>query len=294
MRATKTIRNLCFLLFSILLLTGCDQTFQPLQENDQYYFSMYGYLDAAADTQWVRVAPTRENINAPPNPSGITVTLKHIESGETVLMNDSLYTSDNFLNYWTTMDIENKQTYQITAEREDGKSSSVTLTTPKETPPPIVLSTTGSDQFDIFIDDTIGQLADVQVKWYVIIAPRGIMQRRTYTFSLRDKIEHTEAFNGSFQVSVNTDLQLEQIQMNTGENMLVAHRQFFVAAGGPEWDDRITSIDDLEYFLDETTSNVENGLGYVIGIDSKWVPLRSCLKPDGSTFIPCEEEKPFW
>lgn len=294
MRGTKTIRNLCFLLFNVLLLSGCDQTFEPLQKNDQYYFSLYGYLDAAADTQWVRVGPARGDINKPPDPTGIEVILEHVQSGETVAMNDSLFVSKNYLNYWTTMDIENEQTYRITAERADGKTSSVTVTTPKKIPSPIVISSDDDDYFDIFIDDAVGKLADVQVKWYVIIEPHGIRQKRTYVFPLREKIEHSEAFDGTFLISVNTDSQLEQIERNSGGNMSVVHRQFFIAAGGPEWDDNITSIDDLEYFLDETTSNVEDGLGYMIGIDSKWVPLQTCLTPDNSAFIPCEEEKPFW
>lgn len=220
--------------------------------------------------------------------------LEHIQSGQTVTMNDSLFASKNYLNYWTTMDIENEQTYRITADRPDGKASSVTVTTPKEVPAPIVVSSDDDDYFDIFIDDTVGKLADVQVKWYVIIAPRGIRQKRTYTFPLRDRIEHSEAFDGTFLISVNTEPQLEQIERSSGGNMVVVHRQFFIAAGGPEWDESITSIDDLEYFLDETTSNVEDGLGYAIGIDSKWIPLRSCLTPNNSTFIPCENEKPFW
>ncbi|MEX2368404.1 MAG: hypothetical protein WD510_02765, partial [Balneolaceae bacterium] len=33
------ITGLCFLI-------GCTDSFQPLQENDRYFFSIYGYLDA--------------------------------------------------------------------------------------------------------------------------------------------------------------------------------------------------------------------------------------------------------
>lgn len=294
MRGTTSILNFCFLLFGVALLSGCDQTFQPLQENNIYHFSIYGYLDAAADTQWVRVGPARGDINEPPDPSGIKVALEHLQSGETVTMNDSLFASKSYLNYWTTMDIENEETYRITAEREEGKTSSVTVTTPKEVPLPIVVSSQGSDYFDIFIDDSVEKPADIQVKWYVIIAPRGIRQKRTYTFPLRDKINHSEAYGGSWQISVDTEPQEAEIQRSSGGNMSIAHRQFFAAAGGPDWDESISSIDDLEYFLDETTSNVENGLGYVIGIDSKWVSLASCLTPDNSNFAPCPPEEPFW
>lgn len=278
----------------VLFFSGCDQTFQPLQKNDQYYFSIYGYLDAAADTQWVRVAPARQSINELPNPVGISVTIEDIDSGEIIKMKDSLFTPDNFLNYWSAIDIENEKSYRIIAERVDGKSSSVTVTTPEEIPLPIVNADANNSYLDIYIDDSVENIADLQVKWYIIVDPRGIRQRRTYTFSLRDKIDHTEVYNGSYHVYVDTDPQLKQIAKNNGGNMNVLHRQFFVAAGGPDWDQSITSINDLEYFLDETTSNVEDGLGYVIGIDSKWMPLKACLNPERTTFIPCEEEKPYW
>lgn len=295
----STLRSVSWLLFAYLLLpcfilifTGCDQTFQPLQKNDKYYFSIYGYLDAAADTQWVRVGPAREGINEPPDPAGIEVILEHVQSGETVTMKDSLFASKSFLNYWTTMDIQNEQTYRITAERADEKSSSVTVTTPKEVPLPLVTEAEGF--FDVYIDDSVEKPADVQVKWYVIIAPRGIRQKRVYTFPLRDRIKHSEVYGGTWQLTVDTNPQLVEIRKSNGGNMSVAHRQFFVAAGGPEWDETITSIDDLEYFLDESTSNVENGLGYVIGIDSKWTPLATCLTADSSDIAPCPPEKPFW
>ncbi|MEX0649363.1 MAG: hypothetical protein WEA56_06825 [Balneolaceae bacterium] len=280
------------LLVSLILLIGCDQTFQPLQENNKYYFSIYGYLDAAADTQWVRIGPARRDINEPPNPSGIEVTLEHVQSGQTVTMNDSLVLSKSFLNYWTTMDIENEVTYRIKVERADEKSSSVTITTPKEVPTPLVIESEG--YFDIFINDSVGKPVDIQAKWYVIVDPFGIRQKRVYTFPLRHKIKHSEAYGGTFYLTIDANRQLEEIRKNNGGNMSVAHRQFFVAAGGPEWDETITSIDDLEYFLDVTTSNVENGLGYMIGIDSKRVPLATCLTPDRTNVEPCPPEKPFW
>ncbi len=46
----------CFLIIICFLfsLTGCEESFQPLQNNnDSGVFSMFGYLDATADTQWV-------------------------------------------------------------------------------------------------------------------------------------------------------------------------------------------------------------------------------------------------
>lgn len=173
------------LTYCLLVLPSCNDSFQPFQENDVYYFSIFGYLDAAADTQWVRVGTVRQHINEPPDPKGIRVTLEVLESGETVVMNDSLFASKGFLNYWTTMNIENEQTYRITAEHSDGKTSRVTVTTPKEIPSTYITNSQNPDGANIYIDikDEFEHIADVQSVWYVILNPETENRRRIYRFS---------------------------------------------------------------------------------------------------------------
>lgn len=281
----------------ILILISCDDSFQPLQENNKYYFSIYGTLDAAADTQWVRVGPARQDINEPPDPTGIKVTLEHTQSGEIVLMNDSLSSSKGFLNYWTTMDIEHEQTYRIKVEEAGGKASQVTVTTPPELPSIyIIIGGVGtSAAANIYIDDAAEHIADLQSVWYVVINPGTENLRRVYKFPLRNNLIHTSAYFGAYYTFNIWERELAHIEQSVGDaNIAVASRQFFVAAGGPEWDDNLSSIDDLEYFLDGTGSNVKNGLGYVVGISSGWYRQADCLAPDGSKYIPCEPVKPFW
>lgn len=278
-------------------MNGCEDSFQPLQENDKYYFSIYGYLDAAADTQWIRIGIPRQSIQEVPDPSRITITLEDVETGQSVVMQDSLFASKDLLNYWTTIPLDNEHTYQIHAERDDEKSSQVILTIPKELPLPWVIENKNSTPtgFFIYIDDSAAPIADVQSKWYVLLQPQTEKTKRVYTFSYRNALKHTDTYGGAWYAFADTNAERQHI-MNTNANteMEVLHRQFFVAAGGPEWDENISSINDLEYFLDGTASNVENGLGYVVGIDSKWMPYRTCYTPDSSNVISCEPEKPFW
>lgn len=283
----------------LLTLSGCNETFQPFQENDTFFFSIQGYLDASADTQWVRVGTVRQNIEEPPDPEGIQVTLKDLESGETVVMNDSLITSRNILSYWTTMDIKHEQSYEITAEHTDGNKSRVTLTTPSELPHVYIIFQGGvgvPPGVRIFINDTVEHIADVQSVWYVILNPETENRRRIFSFPLRKTLTHTRTFLGSYTTRINWERELAQIEQEVGVStaISVVSRQIFVAAGGPEWDDDISSIDDLEYFLTGYNSNVENGLGYVLGISSKWFQQDTCYGPDGSNSAPCKSEDPFW
>lgn len=67
-----------------LLLVACDQTFEPLGQNDSP-FSMFSILNASADTQWVRVMPIRKSVFSEAAPIDATVTLEHGESGTVVV-----------------------------------------------------------------------------------------------------------------------------------------------------------------------------------------------------------------
>ncbi len=296
MKKTKSVSGALLFLCSILLFTTCDNTFEPLGENDQYHFSIYGYLDVAADTQWVRVGTAREALEDAPDPTGISVTVQNLQSGETAEMQDSLFTTENFLNFWSTMDIENEQTYRIKVEGAEGRSSHADITTPKELSTPLVLENTYPPYgFSVYVDDVVEHVADIQSKWYVILNPETDPVRKTYTFTYRTEVEHVEVYNGTYTIFAPLEEEEGYIESSTGINdYRVVHRQFFVAAAGPDWDENISSIDDLEYFINSTSSNVENGLGYVIGIDSKWVPYRSCTNEDESLAVPCAEEEPFW
>tara|TARA_R100001143_G_C3359521_1_gene134636 strand:- start:675 stop:1592 length:918 start_codon:yes stop_codon:yes gene_type:complete len=284
---------------SLLSLSGCDDTFQPFQENDTYVFSIQGYLDASADTQWVRVGTVRQIIDEPPNPDGITVTLKDLESGETAVLKDSLIASLNVLSYWTTMEVKHDQSYEITAERTDGNKSRVTLTTPPEFPPLHIIFQGGigvTPGVSIWIDDSIEHIADLQSVWYVNIIRETEVQRRIFTFPLRNTLEPSRSYGGTYTTVNDWDRELALIQQEVGMGAVVSvvNRQIFAASGGPEWNDDISSINDLEYFISGNNSNVENGLGYVVGVSIQWFHQDTCYGPDGSNAGPCVPEKPYW
>lgn len=103
-------------------------------------FSMFGVLNASADTQWVRVTSIRQSVVNEPAPIDATVTLHHLESGRIVELNDSLfeYAGEDpdviaplyAHNFWTTEPILPGGTYTIRASREDGSFSAATVRVP--------------------------------------------------------------------------------------------------------------------------------------------------------------------
>ena len=294
-RLLHTTILLLIAIFS-LVLSGCENNFQPLKENNDFIFSIYGYLEASADTQWVRVSPARKQLEMPHEVPDMEVTLEHMETGDIVVMNDSLFSENgaHFLNFWTTMEIKNGQTYRLKAEKPDGASSQATVTIPDEFSTPRVQKVTRfwgqPPAYKIYISD-VNKLVDLRTIWYVRIAE----EKKKISFKHRDKVDTVSSYGGSYSVSVVPEDELQEIESHTlGDDQIeVLHKQFYVVSGGPEWNEEITLTDDLVYTLPGSISNVENGLGYMVGIDSKVIPYESCYD-DQEELIPCPEEEAYW
>lgn len=124
-----------------LTIAACDETFVPIEPSD-LQFSVFGYLDASADTQWVRVMPIRPVQVTSPEPLGLTVTLEHTGTGRVVALRDSVFrfpgtpgagSEGIFLhNFWTTEPIEPGATYRFTTAREGGTHSETNVEIPPE------------------------------------------------------------------------------------------------------------------------------------------------------------------
>lgn len=271
-----SIHCLLFTFCFLLTLSGCNEAFQPFGENERHIFSIYGYLDASADTQWVRVTPVREQLEQSTIKPQMEVTLNQLQSGNTTVMNDSLFLfPDGFhvLNAWTTTDIEPGQTYRLQAEGPDGAASNVTVTTPDDFPMPRL---EGRCNIKMLIEG-VERLADVQYRWHVRVSRPGRVFETFWTVPFRDRIRRDSA--GVFRVGINIPLARNRVKelletLPASTTVRVLDRHFFVAAAGPEWigNEQLESIDDLVYALPEVFTNVESGTGYLVGIVSKTIP----------------------
>ena len=63
----------------------------------------------------------------------------------------------------------------------------------------------------------------------------------------------------------------------------------FVASAGAEWIN-FYELDEDIYTLAEGVSNIENGVGFLLGAVTKTIPWQFCYDTDGTTFIACELE----
>ncbi|TVQ04899.1 MAG: DUF4249 family protein [Balneolaceae bacterium] len=289
-----------FSLFTLLI--SCNDTFEPFQENDRYHFSIYGFLDANADTQWVRVSPVREQFEQSDRLPDMNVTIENIDTGEKTTMTNSLVEfRQGFYaaNVWSDFQIEENQTYRLVAERTHGGTSYATVTIPPAFPTPRVFIDIIDDQepeYFIWIDEGVERLADVQSWWYVRIQTPFWQEDQLFKFSLKAGAEKTS--RDAYRVQIFPDDEIEAIMnqsltlQDPSAQLIVLHHQIFVASGGPDWDVNITHVDDLVYNLPEGFSNVENGLGYMAGVFSRLIPFKECF--DGPRLVACPEERPYW
>lgn len=304
MGSKKSYSYILIYLLMFPFLSSCEDTFEPFEENDKFFFTMYGFLDASADTQWVRISPVRGTFDAPPEIPDMQVTLENLTDGNTVLMNKKLVqfgNQFNVINVWTDKKIQSGNTYRVQALNPNGKKSQVVMTIPDPFPVPklLTISVPGiPSDFFLFIDD-VEHLADVQSRWHFRLSTPFWEEERFQVFSLKKRAIGVDAIPGSYMLELDPDEEKELIMKNSlvlsipGGKIEFLENQIYVASAGPEWDDSISNIDDLIYTLPDGFSNVENGLGYMVGIFSRNIPFRTCLN-EKRELTGCPEVDSFW
>jgi hypothetical protein len=190
----KYLAQLSSLIFVIvsLLLVSCNQTFEPLKENNTSPFSIFGYLDASVDTQRIQISPLREQLDSFTDIPEMTVMIENLETGKSAVMNNSLHlfsfpTGINAPNAWTTMKIDYGQTYRVSAKRPDGAVSNVAVTIPDNfLTPRLLVTSTVIDK--LYIND-VESLVDVQSRWFFQIDYAGQRYNRLIIIPYRDQVE---------------------------------------------------------------------------------------------------------
>lgn len=110
-------------------LASCEVPFDPVAPSDRA-FSMSGYLDASADTQWVRVEPVTPTLAVPEGPLDAEVALVG-PSGTTPLapVVRTFATGPAHL-FWTTTPVRPATTYRLVVTGADGRTSRTDVAIP--------------------------------------------------------------------------------------------------------------------------------------------------------------------
>lgn len=263
------------LVAAALFTNRCETSFEPF-DTSQYYFSIFGYLDTRADTQFVRVTPLRDSVYASPEPFDADVTLEDLTTGASTAWRDSVFTIQGRVAhlYWSTQPIQSGDTYRFSVKRSDGATSTATVALPDTFRAPI-LRTGGSPGVthpvqSIVLRD-IHFLAALDITYYVQTDVSGAT-------SIPLSISYLKrAHPGPEGLLVGFDAYDDLLKAYNGSGCpVVSAVQVDIAAATADWPD-FSEMDDETLALLGTNANVQNGVGLLGGIASMRIPWPEVL-----------------
>lgn len=254
-----------FAMLGLISLSGCENTFNPIKENDELVFSMVGVLDINADTQWVRVMPVGTSLlplDAEPN--GTEVRLVRESTGSVTAFKDSLFrfNEDTYVwNYWTDEPIQPNELYTIIAENPDGEQSKVRVETPVLAPVPEVDFNERLER--IYVNGELTDSLVVLESRYLIqpITEMGCAEETEVVLSHMNQVVVREQ-KQYYMTAENGVALWEALGVNS---YIINRRAVVVITATQDWPDAASLTED-EVALPDVISNVENGTGVVAGI----------------------------
>ncbi|MCH8276776.1 MAG: hypothetical protein IIA50_04450 [Bacteroidetes bacterium] len=253
----------------IYLLASCDTSIEPFQEAD-LHFSIWGYLDAGADSQFVRVSPLRRSISLGDQDIDATVLLEDLESGAKTILRDSIFVfgEKTVHNYWTDVLVEHEKTYRLSVSNSAGDVSDAVVTLPKAFPAPDIalMGGTGVPPEDTPLNIKISgvdRLAAIKII-YQLGTPSDGSPTEYFEVSYLDRVAVWPDF---LAVAV---IPYDEFFRKTFSKScpLVSDAWVVVASAGPGWPD-LLNIDDGTLARPDVVTNVNNGVGFIGGISSK-------------------------
>ena len=260
-------------------LQACDAPFQPFEETGR--MSVFGALDAAADTQWIRVTSIRRTVLTSLDQLAMTVTLERVGTGRTVELRDSIVkfeTGGTFTpeaewsthNFWTTEPIESGATYLVTVTGADRPTAAITVPIPEDYSVTIAYNRTPGTYATVQIENVehLGLLVGRLHYDPDCVVQMGL----TLPYLNIPSVDRTSTSPGVHQALVypSTAVPLP---------CPVVKRDVFIVASGSPWPEGLQNATSA-LGVPNAPSNVENGFGFLAGVRTKSIPWQPCaLEP---------------
>lgn len=280
----------------LFFIMGCETHFDPMQENDRYPYSLHGFLDVHADTQWIRVMPVLDTLlTQSSEPLNVKVSLVRESTEKTVTLNDSLFNYSGLAtawNFWTTEPIRPEEEYTLWVETPDEENPRVIIRTPGAISVPLVVYTEGDEKGTVYgtgVENLV--VAETKFRIYTI---DGSGEASAPFWVILSHLDNAQVrANGDYSFTVDAWPLLEAETMTPRNRIGILYREVLVASGSEDWPD-LSGLDEESIILPEVGSNVVHGTGIVAGIASRRVPLKSCFDNEDE-LIACDEiDEWFW
>jgi hypothetical protein len=133
LRPAKGLR-LAALAALVACCAACDNTITPITDDPEALFAVYGFLDTAADTQFVRVEALRATVLDPGGaPLDAEVSSTDLGTGERVTWSDSIIVLDDGTMghlFFAAFQPRVGNTYRLEIRRPDGRATQATTKIP--------------------------------------------------------------------------------------------------------------------------------------------------------------------
>lgn len=260
-------------------LAGCDTTFAPFESLDNVHFTVYGYLDASADTQYVFVTPIRQQAGIAPAPLEAVVTLTQTRTGMVTPWQDSLVTGPEGLPrhlFWSAVPLEPGETYRFTVTGSDGIVSQALVPLPSDVPLPLLDDGASPGNpapraQSLTFSPTVGELAYLEITYYLRFADTPFEPSQRLTVSYGDRVRRFGDHLGLSFDAYGDVLRVAPPRSCPTADSVVA----VIVAALPGWP-RFEAYPPERLALPETADNLDGGFGFLGGVVSKRMvlPLR--------------------
>ncbi len=266
MSATLRTYLLAACLAGALISGGCTEAFDPFQENERH-FSIYGYLNAAADTQFVAITALRKFVAPDAGPLDAAVTLEDLETGETTRWRDSLFRFSNGGEghvFWSKEAVQPGGRYLFTVTRSDGAASSTTVRMPTSFPDPdlrtnlIPFSPLPPPRLQNIGLRGIEKLVDLRIVYTLRTAEGGVSE--PITLSYVDQVRP----RGENRLALAFDAYGDIAALFPGSCPQALSAKVIVGGGTSDWPD-FFRMDDEMLANPDLTTQVRNGMGFLGG-----------------------------
>ena len=243
-----------------LALAACEAPLDPIAPSDRV-FSMSGYLDASADTQWVRVEPFGAVAGPAPGAIDAAVTLVTPDGARVAMapVVRAFETGPAHL-FWTTAPIATGVTYRVEAERSDGAHARATVRIPDAQAVTLTLVDGLINCPTLVIVEGAERLADVRAR-YALIGPAR--DGEVYEFSKLPSL--TRSADGAFtaQVFFGEDATEMEIDLFPGVEPIAP--EVVVAVATDDWPE-VEGLTLEAALASAELDRVEGGVGFVGGV----------------------------
>ncbi len=290
MPVPRRILSFVFVAAMVLSVTRCEQTIEPLVGEDRP-FTLWGFLDAHADTQRVRVFTIEQRLGTDRGgPIDAVVTSTNIGTGEVIEWTDEeVVFSDSSVGhvFYAAFRASYESSYRLDVRRPDGATASATVTIPPAVRVELV-DAPNRIVVPVFIHGKPPNLVGVNVLYDAATLPPanpwppGTPAPPGYELAVSvpyDGQEEPTDDGWYFEVNLRSDFAIIQdtytLNCLSADHIGLRRIKFQFLAADEQWAPPGGSFDPNLLIEPGAFSNVENGYGFFGGgysVSEGWLP----------------------